>query len=176
MEYTLQSVLLSISEQIHLLLITVSLTEFLQWDIRAWASLGPEARYLGFGQSQVLGERTEGKSSGKNVPRNPLHKLLENLLNTWHVLTVFIDLIPGRKKIKDRWTPTGLGNSYWGPADSGVFGTNWGVGPARVPQLHPQLLACSRGGSRKQEKRDCKGIKILLGMCPSIYRSKDILP
>ena len=27
--------------------------------------------------------------------------------------------------------------------DSGAFRTRWGVVPARAPQLHPQLLACS---------------------------------
>ena len=52
------------------------------------------------------------KISGKNMPRNPLHNLPENLLNTWSVLTVFIGLILGTKKIKDRRTPTHLGNSY----------------------------------------------------------------
>ena len=36
------------SQQIHLLPIAVSLTELLQWDFRAWASLGPEARHHGF--------------------------------------------------------------------------------------------------------------------------------
>ena len=36
-----------------------------------------------------------GKSSGKNVLGNPLHNLLENLLNTRPVLTVFIGLILG---------------------------------------------------------------------------------
>ena len=56
--------------------------------------------------------RTRGKNSGKNVLRNPLHNLLENLLNTRPVLTVFIGLILGTKKIKDRRTPTHLGNSY----------------------------------------------------------------
>ena len=98
-----------------------------------------------------------GKSSGKNVLRNPLHNLPENLLTTWPVLTVFIGLILGIKKIKDRWTPALLGNSYWVPADSGAFGTHWGVAPARVPQLHPLPLACSQAGggrgssSKKQE-------------------------
>ena len=69
---------------------------------------------MGFGWAQVLGERswgTRGKSSGKNVPRDPLHNLPENLLNTWPMLTVFIGLIFGTKKIKDRRTPTHLGNS-----------------------------------------------------------------
>ena len=52
-----------------------------------------------------------GKSSGKNMSRNPLH-----------VLIVFIGLILGTKKSKDRRTPTDLGNSYWASADS-AFGT-----------------------------------------------------
>ena len=88
----------SISEQIHLFPIAVSLTEFLQWDMTAWASLGPEARHHGFWLGSSPGReswRTGGKSSEKNVPRNPLHKLLENLLNAWPVLTVFIGLILG---------------------------------------------------------------------------------
>ena len=57
-------------------------------------------------------EGQEEKSSGKNMPRNPLHNLLENLLNIGPVFTVFIGLILGTKKIKDRRTPTHLGNSY----------------------------------------------------------------
>ena len=132
---------------------------------------------MDFGWAQVPGEsswRTGGKSKGKNLPRNPLHNLLENLLNTWSVLTVFIDLILGTKKIKERRTPTGLGNSYWDPADRGDFGTHWVVAPARA-QLHPVPLACSWWGSRKQEMKDCKGINILLGICPSSHRSKDLL-
>ena len=48
MAHTLWSVILSESKQVHLLPITVSLTEFLQWNIRAWVSLGPEARCRGF--------------------------------------------------------------------------------------------------------------------------------
>ena len=31
-------------------------------------------------------------------------------------------------------------------------------------------------GLRKQEMRDCKGIKILLAICPSSHRSEDLLP
>ena len=64
-----------------------------------------------------------GTSSGQNVPKNPLHSLLENLLSTRPVLTVFIGLILGTKKIKDRRTPADLGNSSWGSADSEAFGT-----------------------------------------------------
>ena len=151
MVHTLWNVLFSGSEQIYLLAIAVSLTEFLQWDIRAWASLGPEAR---FWLGSISGERswrTGGIISGKNVPKNPLHNLPEILLNTWPVLTVFIGLILGAKKIKDRRTLISLGLSYWDPADSGALGTHWGVGPARVPQLHPLPLTCSRGirGNKK---------------------------
>ena len=57
------------------------------------------------------------------MPRNPPHSLPENLLNTRPVLTVLIGLILGTKKIKDRRTPTGLGNRYWGSADSEAFRT-----------------------------------------------------
>ena len=52
-----------------------------------------------------------GKSSGKKVWKNPLPNLLENLLNTRPVLTVFIGLILGTK-IKNIRTPTCLGNKY----------------------------------------------------------------
>ena len=82
---------------------------------RAWASLVPEARQHGFWPGSSLRRedwRLGGKSSWKNMLRNPLNNLLENLLNTWPVLTVFIGLILGTKKIKDRRTPTHLGNSY----------------------------------------------------------------
>ena len=46
--------------------------------------------FISFGRAWVPGEswRTGGKSSGKNVPRNPFHSPLENLLNIWPVLTV----------------------------------------------------------------------------------------
>ena len=54
-----------------------------------------------------------GKSSGKNVPRNPLHNLPENLLYTWPALTVLIGLILGLKKSKGSRAPTHLGNSCW---------------------------------------------------------------
>ena len=57
-------------------------------------------------------EGQEKKAVGENIPRNPLHNLLENLLNTSPVLTIFIGLIHGTKKIKDRRTPTRLGNSH----------------------------------------------------------------
>ena len=112
--------------------------------IRSWG----QARWVLVGlKSQERGaEGWKEKHSGKNVPRNPLHNLPENLLYTWPVLTVFIGLILGIKKSKDRRAPTLLGNSSWGPPDSGAFGTHWGVTPARVPQLHPVLLTCSWWG------------------------------
>ena len=83
------------------LLIALSISEFLQWDIRAWASLGPEARHPGFwpGSSPGRELKDRRKKQWENVPRNPLHSLPENLLNIWPVLTVFIGLILGTEKI-----------------------------------------------------------------------------
>ena len=72
---------------------------------------------------RLKSQETELKDrSGKNMPRNPLHSLLENLLNSLPALTVFIGLILGTEKSKDRRIPTGLGNSLLGPEDS-AFGT-----------------------------------------------------
>ena len=65
-----------------------------------------------------------GKGRGRNVPRNPLYNL-----NIWPVLTVFICLILSMKKIKDRRTPTHLGNSYY-------------VALAGGPQLHALAPSC----------------------------------
>ena len=93
------------------------------------------------------------------------------------MLTVFIGLILGTKKSKDRRTPTGLGNSYWGSAGS-AFGTYLPLQSPSVAPTATRLFAMGRegGGSRKQEMRDCKGIKILLGICLSSYRNEDLLP
>ena len=85
-----------------------------------------------------------GKGSGENMPRNLFHNLPEKLLNASPVPTVFIGLILGTKKIKSRRNSTHLDNSYQGRADSGGFGTHWGVAPARVPQLHLLPLASSQ--------------------------------
>ena len=52
------------------------------------------------------------KNSGKNMPRNPFHNLLEKLLNAWPVPTIFIGLILGTKEVKGQRTLTHLGNSY----------------------------------------------------------------
>ena len=87
------------------------------------------------------------------MPRNPLHNLLENLLNSCSVLIVFIGLILGTTKIKDRRTPTGLGNSYWGSADSAVFRTHWGVAlPESLTCTQRHLPVCREvQGNKKQE-------------------------
>ena len=104
MAHTPWSVLLFKSEQIHLLPIAVSLSElFCNETSRTWVSLGPEARHRGFWPGSSPGReelKNRRKISGKNMPRNPLHNLPENLLNTWPVLTDFIDLILGTNKIK----------------------------------------------------------------------------
>ena len=52
------------------------------------------------------------------------------------MLTVFIGLILGTKKIKDRRTPTCLGNSYKSTEDGGAFVTHWGV-------ASPEFLNCT---------------------------------
>ena len=115
MAHILWSMLLSESAQIHLLPM-LSLTEFLQWDIkslsfiRSWSQTLWVLARLKSQEREAEGQ--EEKAVGKNMLRNPPHSLLENLLNTWPVLTVFIGLILGTKKIKDRRTPTHLGNSY----------------------------------------------------------------
>ena len=46
--------------------------------------------FISFARAWVPGEswRTGGKSSGKNLPMNPLHSPPENLLNIWPGLTV----------------------------------------------------------------------------------------
>ena len=49
-----------------------------------------------------------GKSSGKNVLKNPFHNLLEKLLSAEPVPKIFISLIFGTKEIKDRGTLTHL--------------------------------------------------------------------
>ena len=116
-----------------------------------------------FVSSGVDGERNwrmEGKSSGKNVPRNPLHSLLENLLNTWPVLTVFIGLILGTEKSKDRRTPTGLAPPATGAQQIVPLG-HTKEQPPQSPSIEPTAHPSVWGGSRKQETRDCKGIKIL---------------
>ena len=53
--------------------------------------------FISFGWAWVLGEswRTGGKSSGKNMPRNPFHSPPENLLNIWPVLCKPMDC-PGQ--------------------------------------------------------------------------------
>ena len=61
---------------------------------------------------EELKDKDGRKNSEKNVPRNPLHNLPENLLSTRPVLTVLLGLILGTKKIKDRGTLTRLANSY----------------------------------------------------------------
>ena len=124
-------------------------------------TLEPELYYilklgiLGFGQAQVPtwkeSWRTGGKSSGKNVPRNPLHSPPENLLNIWLVVS-FIGLILGTEKRKDRRTPTGLCNSYWGSADS-TFGTCWGVASPESLNCAPCLPPVRRRFEETRNKR-----------------------
>ena len=128
-----------------------------------------------FVNSGLDGERAEGweeKAVGKM--RNPLYNLLENLLNTWPVPTIFIGLILGTKEIKDR-----------GPSPAWAMATRaqqtvelWdtlGSSSCKGPSIVPTATRLFAGGSRKQEMRDCKAIKILLAICPSSHRAKDLL-
>jgi len=95
--------------------------------------------FISFGRAWVPGEswRTGGKSSGKNVPRNPLHSPPEDLLNIWPVLTVSLVWSLALRRERTEEPPTSLGNSYWGSADS-AFGTCWGV-------ASPESLSCASG-------------------------------
>ena len=60
------------------------------------------------------------------MPKNSFLILLEKLLNTCPVPTVFTGLILGTKEVKDRRTLTCLGNSYQSAEDSGAFGKHTG--------------------------------------------------
>ena len=51
-----------------------------------------------------------------------------------------------------------------------------GEWPLQSPSVSPTAARLFGGGLRKQEMRDCKGIKVLLGMCPSSHRGEDLLP
>ena len=82
MAHTLQSVLLSESEQIHPLPFAMSLTEFLQRNIRALASLGPQAKHHGGLTGLKSQERGAEGREEKGVEKKCLHSLPENLLNT----------------------------------------------------------------------------------------------
>ena len=80
---------------------------FLQWDIkslsfiRSWSHAPWILARLKSWERWAEGQE-EKERKRKNVPRNSLHNLLENLLNTWPGLTVFIGLILG---IRPAWEP-----------------------------------------------------------------------
>ena len=93
--------------------------------------------------------RKKGESSGKDVPRNPLHSLLENLLDIWLVLTVFLGLILGTERSRDRRSPTGLDNRYWGPAD-GASGTYWRVASPESLWLLPACSLAVQGNEKRE--------------------------
>ena len=58
--------------------------------------------------------------------------------------------------------------------DSRTFRTH-GIIPYQSPSVVPTATLLFTGGLKKQETRDCKGIKILLAICPSSYGSEDLL-
>ena len=45
------------------------------------------------------------------------------------------------------------------PADTGASGAQWGVAPARAPQLHPPPLTCSRWGWGNRKREIVKGLR-----------------
>ena len=47
--------------------------------------------------------------------------------------------------------------------------------PCQSPSVAPTATHLFTGGLRRQETRDCKGIKILLAVCLSSHKSEDIL-
>ena len=110
-----------------------------------WVSAGLKS------QKRRAEEWTGGKSSGENVLRNPLHNLPENLLTTWSVHTVFIGLILGIKKIKDRWTPHPLGQELLGPSSWWKLWDTLGSNPCQSPSAAPTAACLFMEGSRKQE-------------------------
>ena len=91
------------------------------------------------------------------------------------MLTVFIGLILGTKKIKDRETPLAWVTTTGGQRIVEPSGPT-GEWPLQSPSVSPTAARLFVGGLRKQEMRDCKGIKVLLGMCPSNHRGEDLLP
>ena len=95
-------------------------------------------------------EIEENNRMGKT--RDPLHSQPENLLNIWPVLTVFIGLILGTEKSRDRRTPTGLGNSSWGPADS-AFGTYQRVASPESLNCAHCCLPVRRGFKETRKER-----------------------
>ena len=67
--------------------------------------------------------------------------------------SVFIGLILGTKKIKDRTTPNSLGDSSWSSAESGAFGTYWELAsPESLNYAH--CCSPARGGFRGNKKRE----------------------
>ena len=136
-----------------------------------------------FVSSGIDGERSwrmGGKSSGENALRDPLHNLLENLLNAWPVLS-FHWPDPWHKEDWGQRTLTRLStlkytqqllrrNRQWNLQNT------LGSSPCQSSSMAPTATHLFTEGSRKQETRDCKGIKILLSICPSSHRGEDFLP
>ena len=102
--------------------------------------LGGDIKYLA--HSMILLPCHRASSSG----RCPNHfKCLT------HAHTILISLILSLKEKEERWALTHLGSSYWGRLGSRAFRTCQGVMLARVPQLLPLPLTCSKrvkGGLR----------------------------
>ena len=64
-------------------------------------------------------------------------------------------------------------------AEPSGYWSLWGTvrsSPCQSPSVAPTAAHLFTAGLRKQETRDCKRIKILLGVCPSSHRCEDPLP
>ena len=63
-----------------------------------------------------------------------------------------------------------LGRSRWWSLQDTL-----GSSPCQSPSVAPTATHLFAKGSRKQDTRECKGIKILLAIRPSSHRDKDLL-
>ena len=115
--------------------------------------------FISFGWAWVRGEswRTGGKSSGNNMPKNPLHSPPENLLNIWLVLTVSLVWSLAQRRERKEEPPlacvTATGAQQIAPLGHAE------ERPLQSPSVVPPAAHLFTGGSRKQEMRNCKGIK-----------------
>ena len=107
--------------------------------------------------------KTERKKQWEKYAEKSPSKPAGKSAKYWPVLTGFIGLILGTKMIKHRRALKPLGQQ--------LLST-----PCQCPSIEPTATCLFTGGLRKQELRDCKGIKILLAIGSSSHRSEYFLP
>ena len=110
-------------------------------------------RFISFGPAWVLEEswRTGGKSSGKNMPKNPLHSPLESLLNIWPVLIVSSVWSLAQRRKRTEETPLACVTATGAQRITPLGHTE--EQPLQSPSIVPLPPACSREvqGNRKRE-------------------------